>query len=219
MEYTVKEVRPKIILLSFDSRYDLAMHFLRFQEYYESPHEAFKGKLFNLVDYMEWYSKEYGEDSFTYPDDWSGFNVPSWVLHDVVNGNIPDFNRYDGFMTDLYWKLAAEHGPSFYLIGARTSDEQTLQHEIAHGFWYTTPEYKLQMQKLVDDLEPQIKEAFRNALLDNNYCEDVVDDEIHAYLSTGLAGFLKDSLKEVEGNPDFRKPFIKLFKKYYKMPV
>lgn len=200
------------------------MHFLRCQEYYESPNPHFKGHIFNLVEYMEWYIKEYTAKtdscSFTYADDWSGFNIPSWVLHDVITGTIPDFNKYDGFMTDLYWSLSGKYGPDFYLIGARNTDDETLQHEIAHGFWYTTPQYKKEMQSLIAKIEPDTYNVLRNSLLNNGYCEDVIDDEIQAYSSTGLCHFLKDDLRKIDAaNTKLTAPFRKLFKKYYKMPV
>ena len=35
--YTVKEIKPRIFLLSFKDHYDLCMHFVRYQEFYESP--------------------------------------------------------------------------------------------------------------------------------------------------------------------------------------
>ena len=69
------------------------MHFLRAQEFYESPFPEFKGKNFNLIDYMEKYAKAYGDNVFTYPGDWCGFNIPSNVLKECYFGNILDVNN------------------------------------------------------------------------------------------------------------------------------
>ena len=74
------KISGNIFCLKFDNNYDLCMHFLRAQEFYESPFPEFKGKNFNLIDYMEKYAKAYGDNVFTYPGDWCGFNIPSNVL-------------------------------------------------------------------------------------------------------------------------------------------
>ena len=66
MKYTLKEIKGGIFLVEFDNQYDLAMTFLRYQEFYESP--KFKGKRFTIIDFMEWYSKEY-DGAFTYTKD------------------------------------------------------------------------------------------------------------------------------------------------------
>ena len=56
------------------------MSFVRMQEFYESP--KFKGKYFTLEQYMDYWSKEFGKGSFTYPSVWDGFNIPGKVLSD-----------------------------------------------------------------------------------------------------------------------------------------
>jgi len=47
------EIQKKI---QFDDEYDLALHFLRAQEFYESPNEKFRGQPFNIWDYIKWHS-------------------------------------------------------------------------------------------------------------------------------------------------------------------
>ncbi len=64
----IEEVRPRIFLFKFKDSYDMSMSFLRFQEYYELPNKKFRRKQFKIVDYMEWYSKKYGNGIFTYPN-------------------------------------------------------------------------------------------------------------------------------------------------------
>lgn len=78
--YTLESMGSGIYCLRFERHYDCCMHFLRFQEYYESP--EFKGEAFSLLDFMDWYAHSYSSHkhdkrpSFTYPSDWAGFNVP-----------------------------------------------------------------------------------------------------------------------------------------------
>ena len=114
--YQLKEILPHVYHVRFESRYQLAMHFLRAQEYYESP--KYRGKLFTLVDFMEWYSGEYGEGAFTYPLDWSGFNCPDWVLAAIYEDELEDENKYDRRMRELYFGIPeANADATFYLIG------------------------------------------------------------------------------------------------------
>lgn len=74
----------RVLHVQIKDKYDLAMTFLRAQEWYESP--KFHHKLFTLEEYMRWYSKAYGKGAFTYPKDWSGFNVPSAAVTAIMNG-------------------------------------------------------------------------------------------------------------------------------------
>lgn len=72
----LQKITDKIYHLHFDKQYDLAMHFLRYQEYYECPNDRFYKNSFTLAEFMHWYAKEYG--SFSYPEDWGGFNLMLW---------------------------------------------------------------------------------------------------------------------------------------------
>ena len=56
-EINITEICPHVYHLEFSSSYKLAMHFIRFHEYYESP--KFYRQFFTLIDYMEWYAEEY----------------------------------------------------------------------------------------------------------------------------------------------------------------
>src|SRR3989344_5759404 len=101
MKYSLKNIAQGIYLLNFQSPYDLAMSFCRYQEFYESTNPVFKGKSFSLIDFMEWYSNKNNNRKrsdlkcFTYPDDWAGFNLPSYVFDNIIELGIPDMNKYD----------------------------------------------------------------------------------------------------------------------------
>ena len=108
---------PHIYHLDFGTQYELTMHFLRAQEYYESP--KFYKQIFTFMDYMDWYSKVHGKGSFTYTKDWTGFNVPSWALTEVYDREVylPDRNRYDTLMGTLVDQIRHEEGgQAFYFI-------------------------------------------------------------------------------------------------------
>ena len=45
-----------IILAIFDTQYDLCSTLVRIQEFYESDSDKFRGKLFTLDEYMDYYA-------------------------------------------------------------------------------------------------------------------------------------------------------------------
>ena len=91
--FKIKEIKPNIFLFEFKHNYDMCMHFLRYQEYYESSSPKYRGKAFEIFDFMRWYSLKYGKGAFTYVDDWDGFNIPSHIIWSLWNLNlIPDKN-------------------------------------------------------------------------------------------------------------------------------
>lgn len=188
----------------------MGMHFVRYQEYYESASPKFRGKQFEIFDFMKWYSKKYGQDAFTYPRDWGGFNIPCEVILDVFP-EITDLNKYDKAMWEGYQQcqeLAGSKKARFYIIGAIGNGE-TLKHEIAHGFFYTIPEYKKEATKLVNSLKPEVVKSMKSVLTKMGYTPKVHIDEIQAYMATGLLDEFDDGLEKL------RKPFVALYKLYY----
>jgi hypothetical protein len=209
-EYTLSEVKPKVFLLDFKQSYDLCMFFMRYQEFYESPSPQFRGKAWEWVDFMKWYSKKYGKGAFTYAIDWSGFNIPGEVINQIWELGIRDPNIYDYEMRTVYRECKAIAKGDFYLIGA-VGKNGALKHEIAHGFFYTTPEYKKEMTKLVKALDPALRKGMNKVLSGMGYTPKVYIDECQAYLSTGPS-YHFENLKITSA---IRKPFIKLYKEYY----
>ena len=221
--FSIKEILPHIYHLNFESAYDNAMHFFRFQEYYESP--KFHKKIFAWVDYMEWYAEKHGKGGFTYASDWGGFNVPSWVLHQVRIADIPDPNRYDRFMFNLIdWVELQEHPHDYYFIGTSTKREtdkksnvHVLDHEIAHALYTVNPEYRTEVAKLFREWDqgPKHKGEELSSAMDvlrgMGYHESTILDEVHAYSATGLSKDLKGVISNKE-----RKPFQKLFREFEK---
>lgn len=219
-EFKLEEIRPKIFLMSFDNSYDLAMHFVRYQEFYESPSPIFRGKKFELLDFMRWYSKEFGKGVFTYPDDWAGFNIPGSIIKQIWDLGISDRNNYDYEMLQIYQECAKKSQGDFYLIGAGADDEKevdiTLRHEIAHGFFYTIPEYRDTMIEFVDSLNLQVRSFLEEDLESLGYTPEVYVDEIQAYMSTGLSINYDEAESNLYHQIELaQQPFIDLYNKYY----
>lgn len=204
-QYIYNRVAPKIWYVTCDSQFDLAMLFLRPQEYYESP--KFKGQIFWLDEYMAWYSSISQTGHFTYPQDWEGFNVPSTVIFGAI-GPVPEEKRsmWDYAMVTIALNIArAEQAAPFYVIGARVDNPLAYDHEMAHALYFTNSQYRKTMKKLVEEV-PEIGNIFEYLrAIDGGYHESVLVDEVQAYFATGLCPGLKEYKK-------YTKPFKAVFK-------
>lgn len=187
IKYDIKEVLPKVFSVVIEDPYDRAMTFCRAQEYYESPNKDFRGKHFSMWDYMKWYSKEKG--SFTYPRDWSGFNIPLDKLYKLYNDL--DFEEletpYDFVMNDIMWEVYTMNKLSKkgYVIGSKDRLGSTFEHELCHGLFATNRAYKKKALELVGKIKKKHYIKLFDGLIKMGYTENVIDDEIQAYMMFG----------------------------------
>jgi hypothetical protein len=175
--------------------------FLRFQEHYESP--EFGGTVFTLEDYKNWYKDYYKLDIFTYYQDWSGFNVPSWVVETFRNGWFDPITPQEAFVLGVTAGLEGR----YYVIGTCMGSEG-LQHELCHGLYYTNPSYKREVNEQLANFDTSQVEDFVRS---HGYHEEVVMDECHAYLAAD-SGYLSEN--NVDFSPDLVKNLKKIRKKY-----
>jgi hypothetical protein len=215
----VKEIKPKIYCVLIDDDYDRAMLFCRYQEYYESPHKKFRGKYFTWMEYMRHYKDFWKKRIFTYPEDWSGYNIPSNILQQSHHMFCEE-TEYDIIMNDIYWFCVGDTQEKYcgervdwYLIGASSKDLKTMDHEIAHGLYFTNDDYRKSVKKLIKDIKPTHYEKLKKKLVKMGYVNDkkIIDDEIQAFMSTGLYNGL--DTKELK---KYEKQFVDNFKKYNK---
>jgi hypothetical protein len=185
IDYKIEEVRPNVFAVIVKDHYHRAMLFLRVQEFYESPNPEFRGKNFNIWDYIEWYSRR-NNDVFTYPFDWGGFNIPLEVAYNCYDTLTDSYTPYDEVMENIIHQIYElnSDGCNGYIIGADSTESDTFEHEICHGLYATNKQYK----ELVDEVTIAIPfkpyQTFRKNLLKMGYNGIVIDDEIQAYLST-----------------------------------
>lgn len=153
---------------------DIALHFLRFQEHYESP--RFRGKVFTWLEYITWYMETYG--AFTYPQDWNGFNFPGCVLTPFRKGR---FNPLTDREKALLGALKNVK-PKDYVIGTREEEKDTIDHELAHALWYTNRDYREEVFRVLDGgkYDRQYK-----VMLRQGYDHSVLTDELQAYAISG----------------------------------
>ena len=207
------EMYPKIFALVIKDDRLRARVFMRYQEFYESDSESFRGKGFKWYDYVKYYKEKTKKDYFSYHEDWSGYNIPCDSIESCMT-IIPDLNFYDLIMFSVVDTIKNKvGGENFYLIGIDQSngeDPSLIYHEIAHGLWFSSPIYKTRQSKNIEKLNPNVKEYLIKKISGMGYGENVIEDEIQAYLSTGIG----DNMTRIKGIKEAQIPFKEVFDSY-----
>lgn len=165
----------------------VAKMFIRLQENYESP--KFRNKIFTLDEFKEFYKSIHPKNKFTYYKDWAGFNVPGHIVKRFIDGK---FNPLTKEEKKLLKKIKDIKG-KFYLIGYAGSSLSTKKHEIAHGMFYTNPEYRREVMKELENFSLTNDPVIRH-MRDMGYHEAVVVDEMHAWVLTDKSELKKYGL-------------------------
>ncbi|UPT72879.1 MAG: ABC transporter ATP-binding protein [Elusimicrobiota bacterium] len=167
-----------VIHLTFPSQRLLASTMLRYQETYESP--KYRNKPFTLEEFKAWYKTTKPHGRFTYYKDWDGFNIPSRILRRFDKG---EFDPLDPNEKALLVLLRGGKD-RFYLIATsgRDVDKAVLRHEVAHGLWYTRPDYRRRAKALLKTVDLAPVYAMLERL---GYHRSVWLDEAHAWIGDG----------------------------------
>jgi len=160
--------------VSADSNRELARSFMRYQEYYESPNEEFRGNIFTIGKYRSWYEKKYGY--FSYETDWTGFNIHSYVLDPFKAGLFDPLIPEEQNLLALFINAPDTR---YYIIGA--NDKHTLNHELNHALYAYNKSYSSEIRKAFDTYIDKIQDVLQY-LLDKGYCESLLYDELQAYI-------------------------------------
>lgn len=213
----VKKIKPNIYSVVINDTYDRCMLFCRYQEFYESPIKGLRGQYVSFSNFMKKYKDFHKKDNFTYPTDWAGFNIPSDVLvkainklkleteYDEIMGKIISFCQKDTYSDSKDLKS------KWYLIGVDNPDSTLMDHELAHGLYYTNKEYKKNCDSLISEMKKRDYNFVKKALINIGYLDNkkIIDDEIQAFLSSELyKTFNTNEIKE------YSKKFKSNFKKF-----
>lgn len=214
--YKITQPYKNIFHLEFKDPYTCGMFMARAQEFYESGFKEVKGKHLTFIKVMEIYAKKYGKGVFSYPKDWGGFNIPSWVLDKIFANKKLDINEYDVEMKKIY-DSCKKKSDKFYLI-ASSNSKQVFKHEIAHGLFYLNEAFNKDMVNALNKLSKKDRKALDKYLKSIQYCDEVLTDEIQAYFSTGLTKEMQELLDSGKIDClDVIKECKKIFNKYYKL--
>lgn len=207
------EMLPGIFALVIKDDKLRARIFMRYQEFYESDSDTFRGKGFKWYDYVKFYKEKTKKDYFSYHEDWTGYNMPCDSIESCIT-KIPDLNFYDLIMFSVVDTIREKVGSeNFYLIGIDQSDGEDpslIFHEVAHGLWFSSPIYKKRQTTNIENLSPNIRDSIERKITGMGYGENVVDDEIQAYLSTGIG----ENMKQIKNIKQSQIPFKDTFDSY-----
>lgn len=197
--------RLPIYLLEAKDQHLLASTFLRFAEYYENPH--FRGKIFNLEEFIAWHTKTYGE--FNYFEKWGGFNIPSLTLRPFRQRRFNPLSKDEKRFLAL-WKKIPE---PFYIIGVidKKINLNVIKHEVVHALFYLNAKYrKAVLAKLLKLKTNNMKDVLRRT----GYHTAVHNDETNAYAIACSRSLVKFGLKMNSFRP-IEKEMRNLFEKFF----
>ena len=198
----VKKITDHITHLEYMCKRTTATAFMRFQEHYEGPY--FRGKVFTIGQYKDWYSRENGGN--TYEHDWGGFNIPDYVLSPFIKGLFDPLTEAEKEIVELF----RYRTDKFYVIGTGVGEENSIDHEICHALYYTVPKYKIAVDEALDEWDlTEIEDWLKN----HGYCEEVLQDECHAYISADSKYLEKMG---VTPGDDLHKKLRKIRKRFFK---
>jgi hypothetical protein len=207
------EMYPKIYALVIKDDKLRARVFMRYQEFYESDSDSFRGKGFKWQDYTKFYKEKTKKDYLSYHEDWAGYNIPCDSIESCIT-KIPDINFYDLIMFSVVDTIKSIVGDdNYYLIGIDQSDgddPSLIFHEVAHGLWFSSPIYKRKQYNNIERMNPNVRDSVAKKITGMGYGENVVDDEIQAYLSTGVG----DNMTRIKDIKPAQLPFKAVFDSY-----
>jgi hypothetical protein len=191
------------VWISADSQEELGRTFIRFQEYYESPNPDFRGKIFTLGVVRQWYSIKYGAD--TYHHDWTGFNFPSRILLPFKQGLFDPLTSEEIELLNLF----KYRHDNFYIMGAQNN--ATLRHELSHALYDSNEKYRNEIDSYIKKNKRGLAKT-RKYILDKGYAEEVINDEIQAYVTDN-----DDQTIISSTDPHIILDINKIYKKYRKL--
>ena len=171
------------LLLEFNTQKDLALAFCRVEEYYEGQPKLNRNYT-SFVDFIDFFMKDDG--SINYFNYWSGFNIPGDAYMEWSQQNMSDKTYWELALAEEITKKLDLTEP-FYVIGGKKGDMNVIDHEIAHALYYMDESYKAEMEEMNYNFFKQHRMQYSKmvkALKKMGYGENVIKDEVQAYMST-----------------------------------
>ena len=228
----IQTIKPfdQCLLIQFDNKRDLSLCFCRVQEFHESKLADIKGVPASFAEFIHAHMDSKGV--ITYFNEWEGYNFNDkvwrkwlpWertkhekqlisIMEDKLDTRAPFYviGTLIGDNDTVNHELA--HAP-FYVIGTLIGDNDTVNHELAHALWYLDSNY----HKMARAILKVFKEndcfdygCMLTALSNMGYHNDVLEDELQAYMSTGTIA----ELREIDFH-EVARPYINRFRFNFK---
>ena len=208
---------PGLIHCAFKDHYLMTMSFMRQQEFSESAMPGLKGKYFTFELIMDLWADKFGK--FDYGTEVVGCNLKGdkflkfieiYTDHDdILEKELWAFNLLEDKVRDCL----DTHGKCCVIV-TMEDDHETIDHELAHGFYYLDFLYKKMMDELTTKLTKKDLDLITKYLEKEAYHPSVHKDEIQAYMATTKIPDLRHRLGGV--NASLVREFRKAFKDYKK---
>lgn len=214
----ISKLTSNIYILTFSSRYELCMSFVRINEFCDSP--RFKNKVFTLDEFMDYWVKKNNSKCFEYPAKWNAFGLSCKDLLDwfsqfkMEQGKVRDKEKK--IIEKILTKVSVDALRKTYLIAmynghSKREKKRLLEHEIAHAMYFLDPVYRSSCNALIDKIDRKSLRLIKRTLFSMGYSsgKGVVWNEIQAYLSTdGMTKNQSLSGSNQSVNRVFRKNFL-----------
>jgi len=197
------------LLLEFNTQKDLALAFCRVEEYYEGQPKLNRNYT-SFVDFIDFFMKDDG--SINYFNYWSGFNIPGDVFKEWFQKEMSDKTKWEIALSQEV-ALKLDMDSPFYVIGGKKGDMNVIDHEIAHALYYMDESYKAEMEEMNYNFFKQHRMQYSKMvkkLKKMGYGENVIKDEVQAYMSTSKKSEL---VNDFGLNYDTIKPMITQYRK------
>lgn len=183
----VTKLSPKQLLIEFPTRKEMNLTCFRMSEFSEGYEEL---RTYYTPDvFIDKWSDEDGK--ITYWEYWEGHNITKKKILEFYR----EFGCYNKTHPEGYRKhVFSEREDSVleqlhqidddgHVIFIEEGDEITFKHEMAHSYYFLYPEYKTRADSIAYGLPPQTQGFIKKGLREMKYSDDVLQDEIQAYLT------------------------------------
>jgi ribosomal protein S9 len=212
--FKTKKPIKNCLLLEFNTQKDLALAFCRVEEYYEGNPKV-NGKYLSLEQFLDAFMTDDGK--LNYFHYWTGFNIPGNIYLEWAQQNMSDKTKWELALANVISKKLDLEKP-FYVIGGVKGDIEVIDHEIAHALYYMNPEYKDMMDTANYQFYKNLRGEYSKmvkALKKMGYGDNVIKDEVQAYMSTSGKKELVEKFgldfTKIQG---FRKLYRKVLSRY-----
>jgi len=131
----------------------MALMFMRLQEYTEGS-KAFRGKILSEGDSIIAYLKK--RKKIYYKAGWAGFNINGTTILKVSKLKKIIWNSYEkALLKECVNQFGCQFNRylsgQFYIVAYTKGDKATKKHELLHGSFYLSNEYRTRVWNLIND--------------------------------------------------------------------
>jgi len=202
----LEELLENVFHVEFRTQYELNSTFLRIEGH--SSHPEFKGRIFRLNEFREWYiqntstGKKTGK-FYLLPDD----------LEPFYEGKFDPLYKGE---KELLEEFKERRGIKWHMIATFRGRRQNniLRHELGHFLFETNPSYKEEVMKVLSEMKTRDRIRITNYLVREGYQYNDVDDETHAVLCGEKDYFKDSSVKVTKGIDETQKKIEEILRRH-----